>query len=447
MRLLFSLTLCAAPSLLAGAYFRDSFHEDGPAHFLLAREAWTHPALFFDVWARPLYMLSYAPVSLLGRTAAGFLSLLLALWAALQTARLARLWGWRNPEWGPLVLFSQPAFFFLTFDTLTEPLFAALLATALHRLYAGARKSSCLLLSLLPLSRPEGALCAAAAMAAFSVRRCWSAIPFLMAAPMVWWAAAWATTGDPLHVARTWPAHWRPDGPYSPTPVGRYLLWSLLICGPWLPFLLIGMARLRMEHRRLPSLIVAAAFLFYFAAGFTGAVGNVGHVRFMATVAPLTALLCLRGWNELAPRIRRVLGPVLIPFAFAVAVVALDAHRHVHDFRAFDPFPPEAAEAPRVLFSHACGYVLSGRSFSERYSGSLEDLPPGTLAVWEDGQGQRLYGITSSDFRSARWTLLRSEQFQHERFPPTRALLPASIAGPRSFRLDLWRKTASSDRR
>ena len=111
------------------------------------------------------------------------------------------------------IFFLQPVLFQLSFDTLTEPVFGAVLIFALRLLHQGKKTAGLIALSFLPLARPEGGLALIAA--AIWSRKDWKKIPFLAIGPVTWWLAALVITGDPLHILHDWPSNWKIDGPYG----------------------------------------------------------------------------------------------------------------------------------------------------------------------------------------------------------------------------------------
>jgi hypothetical protein len=136
--------------------FRDSCQHDGGIHYLFARWAWRHPALFVGVWSRPLFTVLYAFPALAGYLAARALTVVICLLTAWQTWRLAEQVKLRRSPFVMALLFLQPSFFLFCADTMTEPLFALVFVVALRLHVRGRINAGALVASLLILIRPEG---------------------------------------------------------------------------------------------------------------------------------------------------------------------------------------------------------------------------------------------------------------------------------------------------
>src|SRR5689334_3906070 len=84
-----ALALMALLGVTLVILFPGGPEQDTDYHFLHARTAWVNPCYFVDVWGRPLYTTFFAPLVLLGFTAARFFAVGIGLATAWQTWRLA----------------------------------------------------------------------------------------------------------------------------------------------------------------------------------------------------------------------------------------------------------------------------------------------------------------------------------------------------------------------
>src|SRR5687767_1923592 len=130
---------------------------DACLHYLYAKYAFSRPAYLVDVWGRPVCTALYAlPAALGGRLGVRVMSLLLALATAGATCRIARGQGVRRPALAFIFVLAQPLLFLHSFGEMTELPFAALLAFAFLAYQSRRWLVAALLVSLLPLARPEG---------------------------------------------------------------------------------------------------------------------------------------------------------------------------------------------------------------------------------------------------------------------------------------------------
>lgn len=153
-----AIVMAPAAALLVFLALRSDGLGSGDAalHFLIARESWSRPELFLDVWGRPMFTISYAIPALLGLVAVRLFSVLVSLLTCYATYRVAVQW---RLKWAlaviPLLVF-QPWYLSLSYDGMTEPVFACLFACALWA-YARERWTAlALLVSLFSLARWEG---------------------------------------------------------------------------------------------------------------------------------------------------------------------------------------------------------------------------------------------------------------------------------------------------
>lgn len=129
---------------------------DSVSHYLLARHAWGSPEQILDHWAKPVFQLLMvipAQFGIYGVVAANGLFMLLALLAMADIARRQGIPGY------PLLLafgLLAPLVLRVTLSSLTEPVFAALLAASIWAYFTRRFVLSAALFSFLPFVRTEG---------------------------------------------------------------------------------------------------------------------------------------------------------------------------------------------------------------------------------------------------------------------------------------------------
>ena len=174
----------------------------------------------------------------------------------------------------------------LSFETMTEPLFALVFVVALRLHRRGHVRAGMAVASLMPLARPEGFfLCALWGVwvllderDARPGRHWWRRLAstlWLATGTAAWWLAALAITRDPLWIAHNWPSNWGAAGTaYGTGPLLAYWYQRSIIAGRllYVPFL-VGLALL-LARRRLGTatsafllLFVLHSVLWYFGLG------------------------------------------------------------------------------------------------------------------------------------------------------------------------------------
>lgn len=129
---------------------------DSIYHYLYARSAPDHPELYFDHWAKPLFVLLYSPMAQIGFIGVQLLNLLVVnatLYFTYQTAKKLDI---PSPYFTLILLIFSPLYFVLTFSGLTEPLFAFFLILAFFMQLNKRHALAIVLISFLPFVRSEG---------------------------------------------------------------------------------------------------------------------------------------------------------------------------------------------------------------------------------------------------------------------------------------------------
>lgn len=434
------LVACLATGAALILLYRDSYQQDGGNHFLFARWAWKHPELFIGVWQRPLCSVLHAVPALFGYDAARFWSAILSSFGAAMTWLTARQLGidgsWRTI---PFYLL-QPALFIMWSDVMTEPLCATVLSAAL---LAHVRGYTCLgaaIASFCICARPEGAFIALVwgvmlltypAAGKTILRRGLRSL-WLATGLGLWILATWVISGDPLYIKNNWPPDWQADGAaYGKGPIWEYLARFPEIVGP---FLMIAVAVGLWMMVKKPGLrFIAALFLFTFAVHSLmrvfGWFGSAGYARYFSGLAPCLAIAGCLGWNAIAGRWPRFIGPrlwfMVVVLSFGINIWYVDGAQWNRDARVIDALKAglerqhPSLKIERLVWSQAYMAIAWDRDpwESPRWSAPdkagvidrLRDLPPGTLAVWDAKIGGGVHGLDARDFEAGGFRLLHQE--------------------------------------
>ena len=435
--------------------YPDSYQQDGGFHFLFARWSVEHPRFLVDVWGRPLFTALYAFPARLGYPVAKLLTLAIALAAAWNTAQLARAHGLERSQLAIPLLFLQPSFLLICSDTMTEPLFALVLAVALRLHQAGRIRASMWVASLLPLARPEGFFVALlwGAFVAFDTRagrtfllRVLSTLR-LLAGVALWWTASVLLTGDPRFILHNWPPNWAVGATYGTGPLLQYwLIRDQLLAGPVLQALFaLGLVVLVARRRALLPVaslaLVAGLHSIFFRLGLFG---SAGYARYLVCVAPPMALATLAGWNLvaawtwMAPRaLRLAAGTALLAWGTWLCLSHVDSYGSSRDARAVDDMYAWFVDHPRpvnrLVFSQAYMSIRLDRDPAERPNLGkdpeqnvqlLRASTPGTLVFWDAHTGPQYRAIGPADLERAGYVRLRGATYDLGPLLPHRSPAP-----------------------
>lgn len=433
------LLACVATGALLLWWHRDSYQQDGGNHYLMARAAWRYPEFFLSVWQRPLFSVVFALPALAGHFAARCWAVLVSTCGAALTWRAALKLGVRD-AWR-VIPFSllQLALFEMWADTMTEPLFAAVLAAAILAHVSGRVLLGAVLVSFLPGARPEGPFVIAVwgvmmlrspAFGATLLKR----LPKTLALGTglgVWVLASQLLAGDPLYILHHWP--WSPTGSvYGTGTPWAYFSKLPEICGPVLMVpMLVGLwPLLRSAQTRFIPVIFLLTFGVHTALWTFGLFGSAGYARYFSSFAPCLALAGATGWNALTARwpraVTRVAWAVVCGWSFIINLRDVDALMWARDAWAVDEmkawFDANEKSLPveRFAWSQTYAAVAFERDGSEYpVTGKkpeetlrrLRELPPHTLALWDSDTGPALFGLSVDDVKGAGFEELHRQDF------------------------------------
>lgn len=419
--------------------YPDADQLDSGYHYLLARWSWRHPEYLLSVWGRPLFTLIYSLPAQGGYVTTRFFTLIVSLLTAWQTWRLASRLGLPQSHLAfPLVLLT-PVFWQLSTGVYTETLFGLFLVIALRLREAGRHFAAILVISLLILIRPEGlfigllwgAWHTGTALRDRRIGRGLLESLCLGTGALLWVIAAWLMSGDPLWILHNWPPDWNPGSQANGTgPLWWYLILLPLIVGPfWLPSFFAGCRHLWQNRTfLLGGAIFWTIFLVHSVLFTRGWFGAAGYARYFVSVAPVTALLTLAGWEwPRAARWTKWRGPSLIA-GLLVSIIILDLLPHGRDSRAIRDLHQSFTQSPtlrdlpveRLITSQAYMRIVFGRDHwempalgaaREQNLDLLRQLPPGTLIFWDGETGPAWYRLTPQDFERAGFRTILSRQY------------------------------------
>lgn len=275
---------------------------DGALHYLQVRYAPAHTELFFDRWAKPVYVLlstAFAQLGPLGMVVFNALIAWLTVWGIISlVGRGSRTVAWMVP----VLLFTSTQYFLVVVSGLTEPLFGLLSIACLWLLWRERYTPAMILLSFAPWIRPEYVVFAPMVILWVLYVRKLKALPWLLFGTAVYFSLGWAIWKERLlHFAKD---PYEGGADFGTGPLHHFLSSATEILGPVL--LLLACAALivlpvlwwrqperRKEHSfiilltMLPSLGIWAIHSYaYWAGGHASG----GLLRVLSTAAPITVL-------------------------------------------------------------------------------------------------------------------------------------------------------------
>jgi hypothetical protein len=290
--------------------FFNGTGDDGDSimHYLFARFAPALPRLYFDHWAKPLFVLLASPFSQFGFIGIKVFNALVTLAAICLTYLTAERLKMPNSLLTALFLIVTPGYYILTYSGLTEPLFALVLILGVYLCLRDKFILSMLVISFLPFVRSEGLIICGVFGAYLIFTRRFKYIPLLLAGHIVY-----SIAGYPVYHNILWVFT---ENPYSTLKhvYGSGKLFHFVdqmqyIAGLPLYILfwagvLASLFRIRnFGHDLFYWVIVMGSFFAFFVAHslfwYFGIFGSMGLNRVLVGVMPLAAIIALKGFNLL----------------------------------------------------------------------------------------------------------------------------------------------------
>lgn len=288
---------------------------DSVMHYLYAKYAFRYPGHFFYQWAKPVYVLVMAPFAQLGFTALQLVNIVFTSLSFYMIYKVAKNLAVPQPWMASFIYASIPLAVLVSFSGLTEPMFAFALLCSVYLLTQKRFYAGLILLSFLPFIRSEGLLVCGLMFVYLLVIEKYELIPLLFAGHIFY-----SITGYLIHHDFLWVFHqlsyatlssaygsgkWFHYFDVMPEVTGKavmYCLWAGLFYG-----FIVAIRYLRKktnEAEQQELWFVYGMFAVVFAGHVLfwafGVFNSMGLIRPMAGIAPLIALIALRGIQYLS---------------------------------------------------------------------------------------------------------------------------------------------------
>ncbi|MBK8340366.1 MAG: hypothetical protein IPK99_10435 [Flavobacteriales bacterium] len=286
---------------------------DGALHYLQARHSWQHAHLFFDQWAKPLYVLFGSSFAQLGAWGMALFNTVVAGATAMLLIALFR----ERPaivRWAvPILLLGSTQYFRMVISGMTEPLFGLVTVLCVYFLMRERWAWAMVTLSLSPWARPEYIAFAPFAVAFVFYHRQLRALLWLLPVPLLYLATGLLVLGEKFWLFAKDP--YLGNSAYGHGPVDHFLVKSPDILGfpllclaalavPVLVMLFWRDAQRRAQHATiiwLAALPVLGIWIIHSYAYWAGGHASSGLIRVLATTVPLTVLFTGHAWGALLP--------------------------------------------------------------------------------------------------------------------------------------------------
>lgn len=286
----------------------DSIH-----HYLFAKYAPTHPYLFFDHWAKPLFVLLAAPFAQFGFIGVKVFNVLLTGFSMYLMVKSAKIMQLKNSLLIFIFILFSPLCYILTFSGLTEPLFAFIISLSLFFINKKHFILASFLLSFLPFIRSEGLIIIAIFGVFFIYKKHWKALLILGFGHLFYSIAGWPFTNDLLWVFNKIPyAHL--SSVYGSGSIFHFTTQLFYVIGAPL-YILFVIGFIKISVNAVQKKITSEIFIIvYVGAGafiiahslfwYLGIFNSMGLKRVLIAIIPLISIIALEGYNFITSVIR-----------------------------------------------------------------------------------------------------------------------------------------------
>jgi len=405
---------------------------DSPLHFRSFVKGVEDPARLLTAWARPVYAAIMFLPALAGWTAVRLFTAALTTALVWQTMRMADDLQLRHATLAGLMVLWQPDAFALASDTMTEMPMALGVVIAIRLWWARRFAPSLLVVSFLPMVRPEGffmivlwgLLVLSSRDLAVPWTRRLSYGAWLGVGGVCWMMAGSIITYDPFFFLHSW--SW-PPGSYTSYGSGELLHYVRhwpRYCGPvLLPLFVFGVLPSLRGKMRLAWAVGAMVFVVHTVLWWRGWFASIGFVRILACISPVVALVCLYGWNLVGrwerwrnlPRfLRTICGTGVIVAGCLVPLIRYAADAGNYHYRLSEQAADwitardALADAPAFFAGDERVFIMldypafSPQQVATSFDHSvmqtrLANLPIGAVGVWDNYRSRYWFGLGIED--------------------------------------------------
>lgn len=318
-------------------------HGDSVYHYLFAKYALQHPELFFDHWAKPLFVLFASPFAAFGFEGIKMFNVIATIFSMIFSYKIAEKLELRLPILAPVFIIFSPQNYVLTFSGLTEPFFAAILMFGIYILLSNKYLAASIIISFLPFVRSEGLLIIGVFGLYFIIKKDFKALALLSTGHLAYSIAGYFIYKDILWVFTKIP-YANLGSPYGSGGIFDFVFKVYNMVG--LPiFILFSLGFIIMISRIHKSLdlklhlIIVGSFVAFIGSHaifwFFGIFNSMGLERVIVAVVPIIGLIALRGINFFLVTInnRRISYSIVLIFCILTLVFPFTKSPAAIDFK------------------------------------------------------------------------------------------------------------------
>lgn len=399
-------------------YFFDGTGDGGDSiyHYLFAKYAVVHPELFFDHWAKPVFVLLASPFAQFGINGIKLFNSLVSLLTIYFTYKTAESLSLKNAIVSILLIIFIPLYFIQTFSGLTEHLFGLFTIISFYFLGKNKYLLSCIILSFLPFIRSEGLIFIGLFGLFMIYKKQWKVVPFLFFGSVIYSIGGYFVHHDFLWVFTKIP-YANLSSQYGSGKLFHFVDQLYYVLGlPIYAIFLAGVLSIVIEIVKFKiysetKILILIAFLCYLTAHslfwYLGIFNSMGLKRVMIGVSPLIAIIALNGFNFITEilihekkKIKYFLKFILItyiiifPFTSNPAAIkwerdlklskeqqyALDAVKFIKN---------KSPEKKRIIYSHPYLLEVLNQDFYidnnwRLTNENINNLKSGEFIIWEN---------------------------------------------------------------
>jgi ABC-type cobalt transport system substrate-binding protein len=314
--LTFLLILFLVISFLSEGYYGGA---DNINHYFIARYSFQNPALFFDGWGRPLYTILSSPFAQFGFYGIKLFNVILAILTMLFVYLTAKKSGYSPALLAIVMIGFSPIYFITIFSALTEILAGFVLILSVYLFMREKYITSAIVLSFIYFARAETMIFYPIFLVAFLFKKRFRAIPFLFIGILFFTIIGGFFFKDFLWLIHRFPYPVHSTIYKEKGPLLYFLDCRKLILGvPMEILFVLGMIILFFQQISKNKLVRKKAFnelivIFIPFAGFfamhsvlywKALGGSVGYLRVIASVIPLSAIICIKGYSFVDVRLK-----------------------------------------------------------------------------------------------------------------------------------------------
>jgi len=298
---------------------------DSILHYLYAKYAPFHPQLFFNHWAKPVYVLLVCPFAQFGFTGVKIFNAIVTIISVFLTFKIAQELNLKNAIIAAVLLIFSPLYFALTFSGLTEPLFALFISIGIYAILKHKNIAACLIISFLPFIRSEGLIIIGVFAFYFLLKEKWKFLPLLLFGNVVYSIAGFFVYHDFLWVFTKIP-YAKLSSTYGDGRLFHFVDQLIYIVGVpiyllfWLGIIGIIWKSIKRKTNLELQVLVFLSFLAFFVAHslfwYLGIFNSMGLKRVLIGVTPLIAIISLVGFNFISEDVfkKRKIPKLIIQF-------------------------------------------------------------------------------------------------------------------------------------